>query len=180
MSLGAAETAVLTAERGDRMISPPSQPLRSMTVEAVRSLPAGTSFTVTVSGHSMVPVLLEGDAVVARRRGAESPRLWRGDLVVFDAGKAGLAVHRLLVQGPTGVRTRGDGTGRMDPPVAWDDVLGRVESVRRDGREVGENRLAASLAWMRQYAAAVTLRLGRRLALALGEDSSRKGEPRGH
>ena len=132
--------------------------------EALAALPAGESFRLRVAGVSMRPVLLEGDEVVAVRTVGRA--CWRlGDILVIDLPEAGLVVHRVLWTGSTTVRTRGDGSGRMDAPVSLERVIGRIVDVRRNGQSVSEGVVARRLAWARHFAAAALHRLGRRMGL---------------
>ena len=122
------------------------------TAEALRQAP-GARFTVHVSGTSMAPSLREGDELrVERTSGPDGCSL--GDLVAIVRPDVGLVVHRLLWTGSTHVRTRGDGSGLMDVPIAREDVLGRVTSARRDGVEVLPGTLARRIAWARHFSIA--------------------------
>jgi hypothetical protein len=138
-----------------------------LTLEAVRRLPPGSAFRLVVSGSSMAPVLISGDEVLATRTGSSAG--WRlGDILVVDLPGAGPVVHRVLWTRRDTVRLRGDGSGRMDPPVPRDSVLGRVVEVTRAGRDVTEGRTRRLAAWTCQLAAAAAHRIRRRVALALG------------
>lgn len=113
----------------------------------------------------MVPVLREGDSVTACRVGGPiRPR--QGDLLVLDLPGAGLVVHRLVWAGAAGLRTRGDGSGRMDPPVSRDAVLGLVTRVERDGRDVTPTPLQLRWGGLRGLLAAACFRLARRATAA--------------
>ena len=124
----------------------------------------GERMTVTVSGDSMLPALRAGDVLVLLRCGADVLRL--GDLAVVDLPGAGLVVHRVLWVGGACVRTRGDGSGRMDPPIPHERVLGRVVSARRGGHEVLPGPLGRLVAWSRAFAAAALRHARRRIELA--------------
>lgn len=136
--------------------------LRGATARAVRELGGGARFTCRISGTSMLPALREGDEVVAVRCTGASG-LSMGELLVVELPDAGLVVHRLLWKGAAGARTRGDGTGVMDPPVPWQDVLGRVVEVSRGGADVLPGAPARWWAWLRHFAAAAAHRLRRRI-----------------
>jgi hypothetical protein len=135
--------------------------LQDASVSAIRGLAVGEPFACRISGTSMLPVLRAGDEVVAERCERDST-LPLGELLVVELPDAGLVVHRLLWKGKAAVRTRGDGSGVMDPPVPWDDVLGRVVSASRDGADVLPGAPARLWAWLRQFSAAATHRLKRR------------------
>lgn len=140
----------------------------SLSRDALAALPAGERFRLRVAGVSMRPILIEGDEVVAVR--TVDPDWHPGDILVIDLAEAGLVVHRVLWTSGAAIRTRGDGSGLMDAPVALERVLGRVVEIRRDGRDVTEGVVARRLAWGRHFAAAALHRLGRRMGLG----------PRGH
>lgn len=132
--------------------------------EAVRSLPEGELFTFAVAGDSMRPVLFPGDEVTARRAGGRDGGARLGDLVVTEQPGVGLVVHRLLWRGRQAARTRGDGSGRMDAPVPWRDLLGTVVAVRRGGRDVTPGGASRAWAWVRGFSVAAGHRAWRRLA----------------
>lgn len=143
------------------MNSTPSK-LQDASVSAIRGLGAGARFAFRVSGTSMQPVLLAGDEIVAVRC-ADPSELSLGELLVVELPDVGLVVHRLLWKGAGTVRTRGDGSGVMDPPVPRDDVLGRVVEASRDGVDVLPGSVARLGAWLRHFGAASAHRLKRRL-----------------
>jgi hypothetical protein len=62
-----------------------------------------------------------------------------GDVIVFTSRKSSQqrVVHRVVAVMPgRGVRTRGDNNSHPDSqPVSYEDILGRVVSVRRAGRQ---------------------------------------------
>ncbi|HYN16284.1 MAG TPA: S24/S26 family peptidase [Terriglobales bacterium] len=84
-----------------------------------------------VSGSSMLPALWPGDLVVIRS--AALAELSRGDLVLF-LRQDRFFVHRVLAVSGSGLLTRGDALSAADPPVSSQELLGRVVSVRRNGR----------------------------------------------
>lgn len=136
--------------------------LQSASVSAIRSLAAGERFAFRVSGTSMLPVLREGDEVKAQRCAGPSG-LSLGELLVVELPDAGLVVHRLLWKEREAARTWGDGSGRMDPPVPWQDVLGRVVEASRDGASVLPGGLARRWAWLRHFSTAAARWLRRRI-----------------
>ena len=89
---------------------------------------------IPVVGESMVPSLVEGDAVLVD---LESGTLRVGNIVVFRT-RTDLVVHRYLGavrsarHGPH-LRLRGDGRPTFDPPVSRSQILGVVRAVERDG-----------------------------------------------
>ena len=146
---------------------------RDIKADACRALAAGARFRFTVAGTSMEPVLRPGDEIEAMRMG-ESVRASLGDLVVLDLPGQGLVIHRLIWRRADGAaRTRGDGSGRVDPVVAPEDVLGRVEAVHRDGRDVTPGALTRRVVGMKCLLLAAIHRLSRRVrAAALAESAA--------
>ena len=86
-----------------------------------------------VAGASMVPALWPGDLVTVRSY--EAPELQAGSIIVFRQNER-LVVHRLMRWEDGCAVARGDAHFCLDRPVPASDVIGRVESVLRDGRRV--------------------------------------------
>jgi hypothetical protein len=89
---------------------------------------------ITEGDTSMAPHLAGGDAVLATSR-ADRPR--PGDLLLYRQGDYWV-VHRFLGwtagrDGNRGLRTRGDGRNALDPRLLPEDVLARVDALRRGG-----------------------------------------------
>jgi hypothetical protein len=114
----------------------------------------------------MAPGLLPGDELVAERIG-DARGAGLGDLVVVDIPGLGLVVHRLLWRGRETVRTRGDATGRVDPPVARDRVMGRVVAATRAGRAMLPGAWSRRATWAAHFAASAAHRLRRRFVSSL-------------
>lgn len=108
-------------------------------------LDSGLSFHCQVRGRSMVPFLRDGD--VLQVAPGEIKHLRVGDIIFYRSGDRLLA-HRVIgfVATPAGrcARARGDAFVQEDPPIAEEDLIGRVEAVsrpRRDGwREIPLDR----------------------------------------
>jgi len=135
--------------------------LQALGPAACAAVPPGQAFRLTVSGGSMVPALEPGDEIVAQRIG-DVGEAGLGDLVVVDLPGTGLVVHRLIWRGREGVRTRGDATGLMDPPVARERVMGRVVEATRGGRAMLPGPWSRRATWAAHFAAAAAYRLRRR------------------
>ena len=86
-----------------------------------------------VAGASMVPALWPGDLVTVRR--CDPEELQPGSIVVFRQNER-LVVHRLMHWQEGCVVTRGDSHPCLDRPTPAGEVIGRVESIQRDGRRV--------------------------------------------
>jgi signal peptidase I len=81
----------------------------------------------TVSGTSMWPNLKKGDLVALK--GVDSiGDLQVGDIIAFKHG-SGLAIHRIVkIEGET-IVTKGDSNLNSDPPITFDQVVGKVPRV---------------------------------------------------
>jgi signal peptidase len=86
-----------------------------------------------VAGVSMVPALWPGDLLTVRR--CEPEELQAGSIIVFRQNQR-LVVHRLMHWEDGRVVARGDAHFCLDRPAPASDVIGRVESIERDGRTV--------------------------------------------
>jgi signal peptidase I len=109
-----------------------------------------------VFGTSMVPSILPGDLVYIHQAGLNE--ISSGEVVLFlQNGR--LFVHRVtdrkMAVAAGGAEelcliTRGDRQRQNDPPVSSSELLGRVDSIERDGRRVefraeGSNGLIVQL-----------------------------------
>src|SRR5690349_17522257 len=90
-----------------------------------------------VHGTSMLPAIWPGDTVTVR--GIQIAQLQLGDIVLFGRDDR-LYAHRLIRKfirdGREFLITRGDRHRQSDPPVSAEEVLGRVESILREGSSV--------------------------------------------
>jgi signal peptidase I len=86
-----------------------------------------------VVGSSMIPTLWPGDEVLVFR--CEPSELQPNSIVMFRRNR-GLVVHRLVLRTAGHIIARGDALSFPDEPVLFSDVVGRVESVLRNGRPV--------------------------------------------
>lgn len=91
---------------------------------------SGEPFPVLVEGVSMNPTLWEGDTVLAVRQPDYEP----GDILVFDYGKEGILIHRLLIVAHGLYHMRGDNAVRIER-VSLKRIYGKVISFA-DGRPV--------------------------------------------
>lgn len=101
----------------------PRDATTSARLELARShLRAGRPLTLRAEGHSMWPLVKDGDLVVV------SPiagALVIGD-VVLVALDGRLVLHRVIALTPEGCVTKGDATASRDAPVIDDDILGAL------------------------------------------------------
>jgi signal peptidase I len=100
-------------------------------------------------GTSMLPALWPGDLLTIEP--CTAPEAATGDIVLM-AREARFVIHRLVRQrgevsgdGSAEWVTRGDALRACDPPARAEDIIGRVASVTRRGRELGPpHRLSLS------------------------------------
>ena len=89
-------------------------------------------------GTSMWPLVRSGDGIVVAQTAEEEIRI--GDVVVFWQGGTKLVAHRLVRidcgEGPKRYWMRGDFRRRMDKPVGYDAIVGRVEAIERGGKTI--------------------------------------------
>ena len=137
---------------------------RQLVFEVVGSLgearlPAG--------GSSMLPSIRPGDVLEVHRESMAG--VSKGDIVVFER-EARLVTHRVVekVIGPGGTLliTRGDAMRAADPPVAPEELLGRVTAVLRGGRRLDPRltrwaRVASWLIARSEFCTRVARRLSR-------------------
>lgn len=95
-----------------------------------------SSVRLRVTGTSMMPCMLPGDLVTVKR--ASSNEVSDGEIVLFKRAN-GFGLHRVVAQ-PEAVPgcallTRGDRLRNNDPLVSSEALLGRVESIERNGRQ---------------------------------------------
>lgn len=85
---------------------------------------AGHTGRILIRGGSMRPTLADGDVVRVRAGPARF-----GELAVARNPEGGLVAHRVVGRRGADLLLRGDDAPATDPPVAADDVLGRVVAV---------------------------------------------------
>lgn len=116
---------------------------------ATEILRSGGSIRVKALGTSMLPTIWPGDILQIERKPWDE--LAVGDVVLVKREKR-VVIHRLV--GSSGRRwvTRGDAMPQDDPPVAPDDVLGRVSQIERCNRATEPRRrvllVQRVLAWV--------------------------------
>jgi hypothetical protein len=113
-------------------------------------LAEGRSLRFCAKGWSMAPFVRDGDVICVSPLSQAGPSV--GEVVAFIRADTGqLVVHRVIAREGESYAIRGDNTpGMGDGAVRRQNILGRVTSVTRNGREVGlglgpERRLIALL-----------------------------------
>lgn len=123
---------------------PVSEPLVEAALDVWRQ--AGERHFIRITGHSMLPLLRDGDQVLVAH-GYAGVR--RGDVVVLRHNSA-LVAHRVLRifsdEAGTQLLTKGDNASQFDPVVSAEAILGRVLAVKRDDRQMSLDS-AAWQAW---------------------------------
>ncbi len=99
-------------------------------------LSQGTTVRFRASGRSMYPSIREGELITVEPVRASDVKL--GDIVLYRSERGPIA-HRVveIASRDTHVfRLRGDASLSSDEPVGAEQILGRVVSVKRNGRAV--------------------------------------------
>jgi hypothetical protein len=100
--------------------------------EALRSEASRSgNLRLRVSGRSMAPLLQPGDFLDVQAVGPQQLRL--GDVVVLQDA-AGFLTHRLVAIQGQQLLTKGDALALLDPPLPPTALVGRVQTVEREGR----------------------------------------------
>jgi hypothetical protein len=103
------------------------------------------SISFRAAGDSMYPSIRDGESIIVSP--LHGDRIVRGDVLLCRHGDRFLA-HRVVELSGVGpervVRLRGDAKRDCDAPVAESSVIGKVVSVRRDGRTIS---LSGRWAW---------------------------------
>ena len=81
---------------------------------------------MTVTSHSMWPVLKRGDLIFIKAVDYEDIRV--GSVIVFRH-EDGMAVHRVVRIDDYTITTKGDANMGEDNPITSDDVVGRVPTI---------------------------------------------------
>ncbi len=88
---------------------------------------AGRPVTISVTGHSMQPLLRAGDQITVQRQ--ETYQI--GDILVFVYLDGSLLVHRLVRREGETLFCKGDNAFRLEP-LLQRQVIGRVVDARRN------------------------------------------------
>ncbi len=98
-------------------------------------LSRGAECRFQAKGHSMSPFIKDGDIVTISPLTHSSPGL--GDVVAFNPpGNEMLMIHRVVEKRNNDYYVRGDNLLEMDGLVQAKDILGYVNKVERDGKNV--------------------------------------------
>ena len=90
-------------------------------------------FRFTAYGFSMSPLIRIGDAVTIAPRAGNIPRV--GDVIAFICPKDGkLTIHRVVKKQAAGFLMLGDNADSPDGIIPTACILGRVISVKRNGK----------------------------------------------
>ena len=96
-------------------------------------LAGGMSVEIAVTGDSMSPAILSGDAVTLAP--ISGRRVGFGDVVAFPRPDGRLVIHRVVARRADRLLTRGDAASAADGWIACERLVGRVEKVSRRGRQ---------------------------------------------
>jgi hypothetical protein len=98
-------------------------------------LAKGVPFRFRVGGRSMLPFIQDGDVVTVSALCDASPGI--GDVIAFVHPETKkLLVHRVSAKTPFFIFPKGDNALQVDGMVPPQNILGRVVTVERNGREV--------------------------------------------
>ncbi|HZQ22005.1 MAG TPA: S24/S26 family peptidase [Terriglobales bacterium] len=123
---------------------------------------------IRATGTSMLPAVWPGDLLVVQATPIELVR--PGDLVLYTRQERWF-VHRVVTAtsspSATSLSTRGDALSEVDPPVSYDEMLGRVTVIRRAGRSIAPRLRPRAIprwaGWLLYYADQMNQRVRRRL-----------------
>lgn len=102
---------------------------------AKQLLREGKKIEITVKGDSMRPFLFDGETVVVAPVGVDCP-LRKCDIILAETSTGQVMMHRIREISPAGIRMQGDGNLYQSELVCPEDVMGRVLSVVRHGKNV--------------------------------------------
>jgi signal peptidase I len=105
-----------------------------LAAEVLRS--SGT-LRLRVTGWSMLPTVWPGDTLIVER--VDSAEVAEGEIVLFSRERR-LVAHRVLKNKGSEMSTRGDSMTAVDSPVNKNELLGRVDSIVRNGRRIEPRR----------------------------------------
>ena len=116
---------------------------------SARLLDQGYSVRFSAPGTSMGPTIRDGEPITVAP--AEPSEITLGDIVAYRNGH-GLVAHRVVRierrdQAGGGFVLRGDSATTCDAPVAPEQILGKVISVERRGRQLKVSSRPAKLAY---------------------------------
>jgi signal peptidase I len=117
-------------------------------VMAQEVLAQGFCIRVRGRGHSMYPLIQTGDILLIEPKSPN--RLNIGDIIFYRRPWGDYVVHRLIKKnGSATLLTKGDNQYNYDPPVSFDEVLGRVIKIEKDGKQVNlTGGINQTLGWL--------------------------------
>ena len=121
----------------------------------------GEDVSIPVSGFSMNPFLADKrDAVLVTRPDRD---LKRGDIVLYKRRNGQYILHRIWKVKREGYYIVGDAQTEIEGPVLRDQIIGRVERIRRKGQWIDDGDLLWKffyILWIRIVPARPFLRKG--------------------
>ena len=133
---------------------------------SAKLLAQGFSVRFSAPGTSMGPTIRDGETITVAP--AEPGEITVGDIVAYRRGCHVIA-HRVVRFGRRDradgeILLRGDAACTVDAPVAPGQILGKVVSVERRGRQLSVSSRPAKLAFTARVSASRARRLGRAVA----------------
>jgi signal peptidase I len=148
-------------------------------------LQAGTAVRFRANGASMLPLIQAGDFLLVKPVAPCQIRV--GDVVLFITEEGRPLVHRVIKRQKRAqcysFLLKADQALEEDGLIAQEEVLGRLESVERAGREISMRSLAyrmlgLGLAWRSRGKLRLTARRGAKSSLLVAKRHARgKGAP---
>jgi len=81
-----------------------------------------------ISSNSMWPILKQGDIIFIKNISPEDIKV--GDVIVWQQEEKGFVIHRVIKIKENAIITRGDANTAEDPPVAFENIVGKMLEFR--------------------------------------------------
>ena len=102
---------------------------------AKQLLQGGKKIELSVKGNSMFPFLRDGETVIVAPVSVNDS-LKKFDIILAETSTGHIMMHRIREISPAGIRMKGDGNLYQSELVCPEDVMGRVLTVVRHGKNV--------------------------------------------
>ena len=100
---------------------------------SLEGLARGLTLRVKSRGHSMRPLINNGDTLLIKSLNAAE--LHPGDIALFCLRSNGFVVHRVIKKNGSGLLlTNGDSIRYLDEPVAEEQIFGIVVEIEHNGK----------------------------------------------
>lgn len=100
-------------------------------------------------GKSMEPTIIDGDTVEVLPFNGQM-KLKRGDIIFYNNDKENNPViHRVIQINSSTIIAKGDNTSYSDLPIVYQNVIGKIVSIKRNGKTIELTNSKAKLLLMR-------------------------------